>query len=269
VRVRLPEHGIDTDIPAGHRRLVFAYLVWNRRRPVPREELRELLWPRDRPASADASLSAALSRLRRLVGPELLEGRKQLSLVLPPDTWIDLEAATAALERAEAAMSAGDWAAVLAETRTAREAFENRFLAGEKGAWVDDRRKQLEELRLEALKHEAVAGLELGGHGLMASERAARALIAAAPFREDGYRLLMELYSAQGNVAEALLVYEVLRSFLRDELGTTPATGVQNLHGRLLSGRPAGASAASSGSEAARAGAEARRPPGSPAVPSP
>jgi tetratricopeptide (TPR) repeat protein len=46
----------------------------------------------------------------------------------------------------------------------------------------------------------------------------------------------MEALAAGGNVAEALRVYEDLRVLLRDELGTTPATEIVELHGRLLAG---------------------------------
>jgi DNA-binding SARP family transcriptional activator len=44
----------------------------------------------------------------------------------------------------------------------------------------------------------------------------------------------MEALEAQGNVAEALVVYETLRTLLRDELGVPPAESVQSVHRRLL-----------------------------------
>ena len=49
------------------------------------------------------------------------------------------------------------------------------------------------------------------GTELAAAERSGRALVEAAPFRESGYRLLMEALAAQENIAEALRVYERLR----------------------------------------------------------
>jgi SARP family transcriptional regulator, regulator of embCAB operon len=54
-------------------------------------------------------------------------------------------------------------------------------------------------------------------------ERAARALVERAPYRETGYRLLMETLARRGDVAEALRVYEQCRNFLADEVGVTPA----------------------------------------------
>ena len=81
-------------------RLVVAYLAWNRRRPVSRDELIELLWPADAPASPDDVLTALLSKLRAALGPGVLEGRRELALA---PAWLDVEAAHADLERAEAA----------------------------------------------------------------------------------------------------------------------------------------------------------------------
>ena len=61
-----------------------------------------------------------------------------------------------------------------------------------------------------------------------------RALVDAAPYRESGYRLLMETLNRQGNRAEALMVYDRLRVRLREDLGTTPSPETQDLHRRLL-----------------------------------
>jgi two-component SAPR family response regulator len=41
--------------------------------------------------------------------------------------------------------------------------------------------------------------------------RSGRALVALAPLRESGYRLLMEALAARGDTAEALVVYDLLR----------------------------------------------------------
>ena len=67
------------------------------------------------------------------------------------------------------------------------------------------------------------------------AEHTARRLIELSAYRESGYALLMEALERQGNVAEALRVYERLRGLLRQELGTAPSPVVQQVHERLLS----------------------------------
>jgi DNA-binding SARP family transcriptional activator len=59
-------------------------------------------------------------------------------------------------------------------------------------------------------------------------------LVELSPYRESGYRLLMEALEARGNVAEALLIHDRLRRLLRDELGVMPSDEVQRVLARLL-----------------------------------
>ena len=61
-----------------------------------------------------------------------------------------------------------------------------------------------------------------------------RQLVALEPYRESGYRILMAALDREGNSAEALLVYEALRTKLRSELGINPSQPTQELHRRLL-----------------------------------
>jgi DNA-binding SARP family transcriptional activator len=44
----------------------------------------------------------------------------------------------------------------------------------------------------------------------------------------------MQALERQGNIAEALRVYERLRGLLREELGVAPSPAVQRTHQRLL-----------------------------------
>jgi SARP family transcriptional regulator, regulator of embCAB operon len=80
----------------------------------------------------------------------------------------------------------------------------------------------------------AEASLRIGGSELATAERAATSLVALAPFRESGHRLLMEVLAARGNHAEALQAYERLRTQLREELGAAPSPATQELHRSLL-----------------------------------
>jgi len=77
--------------------------------------------------------------------------------------------------------------------------------------------------------------------GLPQAANCARRLIELAPFRESGYRILMEAFERSGNVAEALRVYDGLRVMLRDELGIPPSSAVQDIYRRLLGDIPANA----------------------------
>src|SRR6478735_1235445 len=53
--------------PGRQGRLLFAYLVAEHGRPVPRDELAEALWEEGRPATWDKALSVLVSKLRNLL----------------------------------------------------------------------------------------------------------------------------------------------------------------------------------------------------------
>lgn len=212
-------------------RLLFAYLVLERLRPVPRDELVAALWADEPPKKADSALSALLSKLRRLAP---LEGRSEVRIALAGDAWIDVEAATDALHRAEGAAARADWTVAWGPARVAQHIAARELLPGEDAGWVEERRRRLREVYERALELVACACLGIGGGELYGAERAARALAAAAPFRESGHRLLMEALDRRGNRAEALRAYDELRRLLRDELGAAPSPATQELHRRLL-----------------------------------
>jgi DNA-binding SARP family transcriptional activator len=227
---------IEQDLPGRQGRLLFAYLVTNRTQTTARHELADALWPERAPTAVDSAISALLSKLRRIVGSERLEGRSRLQLLLPEHSWIDLEAAADALHRAETAASRSEWAEAWGPARVAQHVAVRTFLAGEDAPWIDERRRRLDDIYLHALELTAQAGLGIGGGELDTAERAARTLVARAPYRESGYRFLMQVLAARDNPAEGLRVYEGLRARLRDDLGTAPSPTTQALHKRLLGG---------------------------------
>lgn len=225
---------VEAELPGRQGRLLFAYLAANRSRRSSRAELAAALWPEGAPDAAEASLAALLSKLRRALGPEVLEGKAGLRLALPDEAWIDVEAAGKAVHTAESAAALERWEQGWAPARTALYVANRGFLPGYEAPWIDERRRWLDDVRLRALECVGSIGLGMAGTELAAAERAGRSLVEAAPYRESGYRLLMEALAARGNVAEALRVYDRLRVLLREELGVAPGRAAQELHRRLL-----------------------------------
>jgi DNA-binding SARP family transcriptional activator len=224
---------LETGLPGRQGRLLFTYLVVNRHRPVPRDELAEALWLEPDPAALDARLNPLLSKLRRVFGTEAVAGRSTLRLYLP-DVWVDLEAAMEAIHRAESSIAQGDWMRAWGPVLVALFVAERGFLPGEDAPWIDDIRHQLTELHLRALECYAATELGIAGPELAGAVRAGRQLIRLAPLRESGYRFLMEALAAQDNLAEALHVYGQLCDCLRDQLGVSPSPATRELHRRLL-----------------------------------
>jgi DNA-binding SARP family transcriptional activator len=225
---------VEDRLPSRQGRLLFAYLVTRRLRPVRRSDLVDAVWCDERPASAESALAALLSKLRGVLGGEAIVGKDEPHLVLPDGAYVDVDAARERLHDAESAVAGADWVRAWAPARAALHTAERGFLPGYDAPWVDELRVSLEDMRMRALDCVAASGIGLGGPELEACERAGRALIEASPFRETGYLHLMRALERKGNVAEALLVYEQLRTRLRDEVGITPSAQVQELHAELL-----------------------------------
>ncbi len=221
--------------------LLLAYLVLNRSRHVGRDELIGALWPDNAPVSQDAALRTLLSRLRSALGTSALVGRDELILDLPAPVWVDLEAASVEVSRAQEALEDGDARAAWGLAQVPLNIASRGLLPSAQASWIEPRRRDLEDVRLQALEVVGRAGLSLGGAQLASAERAARTLIDAEPYRESGYGILMDALAAQGNVAEGTRVFDRLRTLLRDELGTTPSAETLAIHERLLmpGGRPA------------------------------
>jgi SARP family transcriptional regulator, regulator of embCAB operon len=225
---------LEARLPGRQGRLLFTYLVINRHRQVPRDELAEALWREPDPAAVDTRINPLLSKLRRIFGADAVDGRSVLRLCLP-GAWVDLEAAAEAIHRAESSVAQQDWVRAWGPALTALFVAERGFLPGEEAPWIDEIRNQLTVLRLRALECYAAAALGIGGTELAAAVRAGRQLIGLAPLRESGYRYLMLALAGQDNLAEALDVYGQLSDCLRDQLGVSPSPATRELHQRLLS----------------------------------
>lgn len=158
--------------PGRQGRILFAYLAAQKGRPVPRDELAELLWGEDLPATWEKALRVLMTKLRALLNECGIDGASALTsafgcyqLTLPEGAWIDVHAAANAVERAETAFAAGDLDYARAQASTAAELARRVFLPGEDGPWVEDQRRDLRDIlvrALECLRDAALAGGEFG-----------------------------------------------------------------------------------------------------------
>ncbi len=224
----------ENDLPGRQGRLLLAYLVVHRHESVPLDSLIEGVWEHQPPPAALSALHALLSKLRRVVGCVVEHGTARLEL--PPDAWVDLEAARDAIHRAESGTAQQDWGRAWGAAQTALFVSRRTFLPGETVAWADLIRHELDVLRQRSLETYADAALHIGHTELATAERASRELIELAPFRESAHRLLLKTLAAQGNTAEAVQAYTALRIKFRDELGVSPSPETQEIYTALIAG---------------------------------
>jgi SARP family transcriptional regulator, regulator of embCAB operon len=235
--VRVAGQDVTRLLPGAQGRVALAFLITNRDRGATRTELSQALWGDRPPPEAGTALRALISKLRRVLAyasESALPAGDLLKLRLPPDAWVDTEAAARAVHDAQAAVAQQHDVRAWVASHIALNVSGRPFMAGHDCDWVLERRAALAEIQVQALEALAACSVRLGGPELDTAVRASRRLVAAAPFRETAYAWLMRALASQGNTAEALLVYEELRMTLRRELGTIPSHELQSLHASLL-----------------------------------
>ena len=221
-------------------RLLFTYLVWERTRPVSKEELAAVLWPENLSPAWESGLSSLTSRLGSLLssatieehGLSLSRGLGQYQVRLPSDVWIDVEAATSALDRAEAAVRTGDPGSALGPATVATSIAGRPFLPGVDGFWPDSQRRKLERQMVRSL--DCLNEMQLAvGEPESAVETALKA-VGLDQYRKRTYQSLMRAYAATGNRAEAVSVYHRFRELLATDLGTEPSQETEAIYLQLL-----------------------------------
>jgi DNA-binding SARP family transcriptional activator len=228
----------EQQFPGRQGRLLFAYLVCHRQRPITRAELADALWPGDLPSAWETALNALVSELRAV-----LRGVKPTTITLAgvlggyllqvgDDAWIDREAAAEAIDQAEGMLRSNDWKGAWGPSNIAAITARQPFLGGEEAEWITRERMRLQSILLRALDCLTEIWLQNGEPSL--ALEAAREGVALEPYCETGYQRLMRIHVALGNRAEALRVYERCRLLLANELGTDPSPETQKVYQDLL-----------------------------------
>jgi DNA-binding SARP family transcriptional activator len=216
-------------------RFVLAYLVTERKRAVAQSELADALWSSAPPGSWTLALSAIVSKLRTRLGSIGLDRTRIIGhafscyqFTAPADTWVDVEAAFAAVDLAEGGLNAGEPGAAYGPSLIATTILRRPFLPGDDGAWTELRRQALAAMLIRALDCRVEALLANSEVELALSH--AREAVRLEPYRESGYRRLMRIHSGKGDRAEAVRVYADLRRLLAKELGVEPSEETESLY---------------------------------------
>jgi len=177
------------------------------------------LWLESNEAHAAGSLRSALWRTRR-VGLRLVEARGrrlELASVVAVDVRTVVAWARRVLDPATELRGA-DVAPIWRPGQLLPDWYED---------WVEIERARLRELRahaLEALCHRLTAAGRFGE-----ATEAGLAAVRDEPLRESAHRGLIGVHLAEGNRAAALHQYRAFAHLLRDEVGMSPSSRMEQL----------------------------------------
>jgi DNA-binding SARP family transcriptional activator/tetratricopeptide (TPR) repeat protein len=238
-RFKVAVEGIERAATIGGQgRLVLAYLALNHAHAATRDRLIGALWSREAPPEYAQRLNVVLSKLRRALGPGVLEGTDVHGVQLVASARVDLDRTSAGLEEAVGAVERHDWHGALTVAGEVVDLAGRGLLPGYEAEWLEGPRRDLEEAGLKAGELIARAGVELGGTHLLSAERAAQAVLEVDPLRESASLLLMRVREAQGNTVDAERVYHDLRTLTLEQLGRGPGPAIKAEFERLLRAEP-------------------------------
>ncbi len=224
----------DGEIGSRKSRTLLKLLAVERPGLVPVERIVDILWPNERPAAPEQNVATLVSRLRAVLGADLIQGgRAGYRLAAGPGVAVDLDAAAGFCEQAEAKLATAA-AVALAAAGRAHELLAAGTAIGDEpyAGWADPAREQVRELLRRVRMAAAEAALTTGEPRLAAGH--AEAAMTADPLDETAHRWYMSASAAAGEPAKALAAYEALRQRLGRELGADPAPQTRELHLAIL-----------------------------------
>jgi SARP family transcriptional regulator, regulator of embCAB operon len=211
---------LPVPLPLGAQRLL-AFLAVHRV-PLLRTYVAEALWPESHRRRASANLRSALWRIRQTRHNVLDTPYSRLSLCT--DVTVDVRE-RAALARDLLDRSAS-WPTGTLGSHTATELSAD-LLRDWYDEWLLLERDRWTQLRLHAL--EALAEHLLAAGEYSQAVEAALAAVWAEPLRESAQRILVRVYTAEGNPSEAVRQYQRYRQLLHRELRTPPTDQMEEL----------------------------------------
>ena len=235
------------------RRTLLARLLLDAgRTAVPTDELVELLWSGQPPASGLAVLYNQVTRLRQNLGTggdRVVATAAGYRVEVEPGE-LDLEVFATCCAAGRTALADSRWADAAASFSEALGLWRGRPLAGLPALEDHPRIRQLEEERFQALESRIHADLSLGPSAEVIAEL--QTLVRGNPLREALAGRLMQTLQRVGRREEALQVYQSLSDAL-GELGMEPTPEVREIRAGLLAAaatqRPTAAAAAGPGSQ--------------------
>lgn len=227
------EDGTEVPLGGSRQQRVLAALV-AAREPLTRAALLHEAWSADTAASAGPSLSVALTRLRKTLGPDAIVTRGgTLHLALDVDA-VDAWSFDGLASDVAGLASRQEWPLVLERAEAALVAWsaDEPFHGAAAGPLVERERSRLLSLRRAVRLARAEATSATGRPEQAAADL--RPLLDEAPHDEPLHVVAAKALRDAGQVAEALATLDRLRSALRDDLGLDLPPHAEELRRALL-----------------------------------
>ena len=253
--VEVRRDGEPVPVPGGKTSELLVRLALEAGTSVRADRLVEDVWAEDAITTRRNTLQSKIAKLRRAFGdPQVIaSGDGGYTFAVEPSA-VDALAVLRDTAAAADLLDAGDDRGAADLCASALERYRGDLLQGA-GEWAAPYRAQLDEARMELTETQFAARVRLGGAGELIGDL--ESAVAAYPYQEGLWELLITALYRAGRQADALATYQRVRTVLTDELGLAPGPRLQELERRVLvhdAGLGIGDRAARALEEHARAG---------------
>jgi ATP/maltotriose-dependent transcriptional regulator MalT/DNA-binding SARP family transcriptional activator len=197
---------------------LFAYLVSNRGKPVPRARIVDLYWPESDADSAHDSLRVTITAIRKAVGDVIKYEANSYRFTPPPDASVDADEFDERVGAAREADARGDVAGARTAYGAAVDLYRGEFLEDfADGGGLGRERARLRADCLEALKWLAAergAAKDHGGQRVVLER-----LLEVSPFDLDSVRMRLDALVLENRASDAARDYAAWRSRYRQTVG--------------------------------------------------
>jgi predicted ATPase/DNA-binding SARP family transcriptional activator len=238
-RLEALQDGDPLELGSPRQRALFARLLVSPNKVITTNRLVEDLWHGDPPETARHTLHVYISRLRKALNDEAarLEHEGQGYRLSVGQDELDATRFERLASEGRAALARQDSDTASTLLRDALDIWRGPALTDVSDEpFARDDAIRLEELRLGTLEQRLWAELELGRHIEVVEEL--HELVSLHPFRETFWEQLMLALYRGGRQAEALRLFQTVRSKLAAELGIEPGPALRHLEEQILAQDP-------------------------------
>ncbi len=224
---------------------IFKYLLINRRKPVHKEVLIDIIWPDSDLKQGYNKLRNAIYYIKRALQPKLssyaqspyiLNCDHHYTFLLPENSKVDYTMFENRIQSVKSALEQGDPVSGYRKFKDAAELFQGEFLSEDRyESWIEPYRTRF--------------NLEFANTGLTLAEKALKAgfthdalkvaelIHNIDPLNDDVVAVIMKAHAQSGHSSAAVAAYHQFAEFLRKELDCEPAEYLKQLYQSINSER--------------------------------
>ncbi|MEJ2673508.1 MAG: BTAD domain-containing putative transcriptional regulator, partial [Deltaproteobacteria bacterium] len=231
----------DSEWEGSQPRLLLKALISRGSYEVPKDLLKEDLWPEDSSVAMENKFKINLHRLRKSLEPTLdktfgssyVHVKDNLVCLDPELCQVDVETFLSCMRQGEQLESAGDFKAARSSLQKAVDQYGGDFLITDLYApWAERKREALQRQLVDALMHLAI--LEEKHGSLRQALKYCQRVVKMDPLLEEAYQRLMLLNVRLGRRTAALKIFADCQQALRRELQIEPEETTRAIYRKIL-----------------------------------